>query len=211
MSPSAADGQRPGLRERKRAATRSALVDAARALCAERGFSHWTVEELCQEVGISRRTFFNYFPTKEAAFLGQAEEGIPADLAERFVARGSQPAAGRLSPGLVDDMADLVCTLVEASPLTRTGLDQMMAAIERDPKVLALMRHAIERRDTALRELLAQREGIGPEDPRAQIATAVLSAIAHRTLAEFFRPDNTRTYREVFTGYLTAAHAVLQS
>jgi hypothetical protein len=73
------------------------------------------------------------------------------------------------------------------------------------------MRHAIERRDTALRELLAQREGIDPEDPRAQIATAVLSAIAHRTLAEFFRPDNTRTYREVFTGYLTAAHAVLQS
>ncbi len=211
MSMGAAGGRKPGLRERKRAATRSALVDAARALCAERGFSHWTVEELCQEVGISRRTFFNYFPSKEAAFLGEAEQGIPADLAERFVARGTQAAAGRLSPGLVDDMADLVCTLVEASPLTRVGFDQMMAAIERDPKVLPLMRHAIERRDVALRTLLAQREGIDPEDPRAQIATAVLSAIAHRTLAEFFRPDNTRTYREVFTGYVTAAHAVLQT
>ena len=108
-------------------------------------------------------------------------------------------------------MADLVCTLVEAAPLTRTGLDQMMTAIERDPKVLPLMRQAIERRDAALRTLLARREGIDPEDPRAQIATAVLSAVAHRTLAEFFRPDNTRTYREVFTGYVAAAHAVLQT
>ena len=211
MPMSATRERKPGLRERKRAATRDGFVASARALSAEHGFSHWTIEQLCEEVGVSRRTFFNYFPTKEAAFLGQAEAGIPADLGERFVARGTPAGTAGLSPALLDDMADLACALAEAMPLTRAGFDQVMAAIDRDPKVLPLMRQSIERRDAAFRQLIARREGIEAEDPRAQIATAVLSAVAHRTLAGFFQPDNTRSYRQIFTGYLAAARAVLQT
>jgi AcrR family transcriptional regulator len=218
VSMSATSQRGTGLRERKRAATRESLVAAARSFSAERGFSHWTVEQLCEEVGVSRRTFFNYFPSKEAAFLGQAEAGIPADLAERFVSRGTPaggagpaPGAGGLSPGLLEDMADLACTLAEATPLTRAAFDQVMAAIDRDAKVLPLMRQSIERRDAAFRRLIARREGIDPEDPRAHVATAVLTAVAHRTLAAFFQPDNTRTYRQVFTTYVAAARAVLQT
>ena len=211
MSVSATTEPKRGLRERKRAATRESLVASARAFSAERGFSHWTIEQLCEEVGVSRRTFFNYFPTKEAAFLGQPEAGIPADLAERFVARGVPAGPTDLSPGLLEDSADLACTLAEAMPLTRAGFDQVMAAIDKDPKVLPLMRQSIERRDAAFRQLIARREGIEPEDPRAQIATTVLSAVAHRTLAAFFQPGNTRSYRQIFTAYVAAARAVLQT
>src|SRR6476660_5993038 len=66
-----------GLRERKRAATRAAITAVARSLTAERGLNGYTVEEVCEQAGISRRTFFNYFPAKEDAILGHVDDDLP--------------------------------------------------------------------------------------------------------------------------------------
>jgi AcrR family transcriptional regulator len=201
----------PGLRERKWLATRDALVETARALSVEHGFSHFTVEQLCEQVGVSRRTFFNYFPTKEDAFLGQHNEGIPAEVAEDFVRKGAGSLPGTISPGLIDDMAEVFCTLAESMPFTRQNFEQMLTAIGKDPKLLVIIRRSSDRREAAFRELVARREGIALTDPRAQMATTLMTAVAHRTVGEFFRPDNTHTYREVLTGYVTAVKALLQT
>jgi AcrR family transcriptional regulator len=200
--PHSATNAEPGLRERKWIATRDALVDAARALSVEHGFSHFTVEQLCEQVGVSRRTFFNYFPTKEDAFLGQPHEGIPSEVAEDFVSKGA------ISPGLFDDMAEVLCTLTESMPFTPGTFDQMLAAIAKDPKLMAVIRRSSDRKESAFRELVGRREGIDPADPRAHMATALLTAVAHRTVAEFFRPDNTRTYRDVLTSHVAAVKAL---
>ncbi|MFL6109850.1 MAG: TetR/AcrR family transcriptional regulator [Catenulispora sp.] len=59
----------PGLRERKKAATRQALYDAAVRLAIEHGADRLTVEAIADEAGVSRRTFSNYFASKEEALL----------------------------------------------------------------------------------------------------------------------------------------------
>ncbi len=58
------------LRERKRRATRATIERAAVLLVAEHGYDNVTVMMICEEAIVSQGTFFNYFPTKDAAIIG---------------------------------------------------------------------------------------------------------------------------------------------
>lgn len=62
--------QTGGLRERKRRQTRDAIERAAIELVGEFGYGEVTVDAICSRAGISQGTFFNYFPTKDAAIVG---------------------------------------------------------------------------------------------------------------------------------------------
>jgi AcrR family transcriptional regulator len=63
-----------GLRETKKLATRQQLADVAMRLFATRGFDHVTVAEVAGEAGVSEKTVFNYFPTKEDLFFDEVPE-----------------------------------------------------------------------------------------------------------------------------------------
>lgn len=54
-----------GLRERTRRAVRAELAEVAIDLFARRGFDETTVEDIARAAGMTKRSFFRYFPTKE--------------------------------------------------------------------------------------------------------------------------------------------------
>ena len=65
-----------GLRERKRRLTRQLISDAATLLFAIHGFDNVKVAEVADRVGVSEKTIYNYFPTKESLVLEGADETI---------------------------------------------------------------------------------------------------------------------------------------
>ncbi|CCK59974.1 TetR family transcriptional regulator [Mycobacterium canetti] len=81
-----------GLRERKRQRTRAAIVRAAMELFYERGFDATTVVDIAGAVEISPRTFFAYFPVKEAVVFPTAQKQL--DLLKQLLAeRGREESA----------------------------------------------------------------------------------------------------------------------
>ncbi|MBB0243609.1 TetR family transcriptional regulator [Streptomyces alkaliphilus] len=78
----------PSLRERKRRAVRTEITDTAMRLFAENGFEATTIDRIAAAAGISRRTFFHYFGSKEELVLGDTEalgESVRAALEARPV------------------------------------------------------------------------------------------------------------------------------
>ncbi|WP_235503746.1 TetR/AcrR family transcriptional regulator [Curtobacterium sp. S6] len=81
LTPSCVDS----LRERKRLETRKAIHEACLDLAEERGVSGFTVEEAAERAEISRRTFFNYFASKEDAIFDFDPEDLPDAYRQRYV------------------------------------------------------------------------------------------------------------------------------
>lgn len=73
-----------GLREQKRLRTRHELTDAATSLVLEKGYSKVNIEDICAVAGISRRTFFNYFDSKDQAIFGAGLLRFNEDDAAEF-------------------------------------------------------------------------------------------------------------------------------
>jgi AcrR family transcriptional regulator len=55
----------PNLIERRHEQTRAAIADAAVALFADRGFADTTMEDVADAAGVSRRTAYRHFPSKD--------------------------------------------------------------------------------------------------------------------------------------------------
>ena len=74
-----------GLRERKKRLMRQQLSDTATRMFVERGFDAVRVSEVAEACGVSEKTVFNYFPTKESLVLDRLEvtmASVRAGLAE---------------------------------------------------------------------------------------------------------------------------------
>jgi AcrR family transcriptional regulator len=89
--PARTDRSGPSLRERNKARARAEIADAALRLFFDRGFEGVTVDEIVSAAGVSRRTFFRYFETKEDALLADYPE-LHTRLSEALeAAEGGDP------------------------------------------------------------------------------------------------------------------------
>ncbi|QPK79887.1 TetR family transcriptional regulator [Corynebacterium lizhenjunii] len=93
------------LREQKRLATLHRIEDCATALVDERGFRAVTVEDICRAAGISRRTFFNYFDSKDAAVLGTPAADFTDAQREAFLNTDAESILELIRALIIDHMA----------------------------------------------------------------------------------------------------------
>jgi AcrR family transcriptional regulator len=193
-----------GLRERKRVATRSAITATARNLTAERGLNGYTVEEVSEAAGISRRTFFNYFPTKEDAIIGHSDD-VPADVLEEFLAGGASSPAGEISPNLFRDLVRLSLKLSERMASSEEETRQLIGVVHKEPQLILKIIGATEQREAQFARDVARREGVSAEHPVVQMAVVLLSTIARKSSMAYFSDGNTRPYRDLLMENISAA------
>jgi AcrR family transcriptional regulator len=98
------------LRDRKRARTRQALVEAAATLFEERGFEATTIADIAAAAEIGTRTFFSYFPAKEDLLFPESDARVGASLqaiADRGPRDGPAEVLLRALHRVGDDSDDL--------------------------------------------------------------------------------------------------------
>ncbi len=89
----------PGLRERKKDATRKALREAALRLALERGPDNVRVDDIAEAAGVSPRTYNNYYASREQAIVA----AVTADREARVAAAvAAAPASVPLSAAVTD-------------------------------------------------------------------------------------------------------------
>jgi len=187
----------------RRAATAARLTSVSRRLTAERGLSGFTIEELCDEVGVSRRTFFNYFPSKEEAVLGVDESEEIERLAGTFLALGS-----RGWPAVLEDLVALASDMSEQLGITVADHTEFIGALEREPRLLARALGMNREREQQLAELVATREGVPTSDMRVR-ATISLFATVMRSSVESLLEAGTADLRAALDTSLAALRDVL--
>ena len=166
-----------GLRERKKRATRRRIHLAALRLAVARGMDAVTVDDIAEAAEVSPRTFFNYFPTKEAALVGAGPD-LAERLAQAFLER----------PGDEDPFASLRAVLTEhlvttaSEPELRRHTQRLMVA---HPELAVAMSGVSRSVQDELTCAVARRVGVDPDDdPYPRLVVAVALAAVGTALAQ---------------------------
>jgi AcrR family transcriptional regulator len=171
------DGPSASLRERKKLATRRQLRQAALDLVAERGFSHVTVEEIAEAANVSPRTFFNYFPSKEAVLLG-ADPGRGAVVRARIVQEApGEPVLDVLRVIMVSEARKVVDEFAEygGDPI---HWHRRMKEARADPNLRAAHAAGMAMIERSIAEALAERLGTDLErDPYPGLLAATATGV----------------------------------
>jgi AcrR family transcriptional regulator len=179
MSSSETVARAPSRREKHKSRTREALRQAALELFAAQGFDTTTTEEIAERAGVSVRTFFRYFPTKElvlffgrydaiqsfaAGLLSQPESASDLDAMRAALIDGGSGFAERRKALLLYERA------VASSPTLRGN--------EQDRQIEDV--HTIA-------EAIATRSGLEKPDERSALLAAVGLLAYRRALGRWLR------------------------
>ncbi len=172
-----------GLRERKRRLTRQLISDAATLLFAIHGFDNVKVAEVADRVGVSEKTIYNYFPTKESLVLEGADETIER-VATALRERRSDES---LTQAVVRALKDGLPNYEEFPDELVSFIPAFGDMIDSTPALHAAWLEVHNRLAAVARDELASMAEVDPNDPEPVIAGRALAGLADVVFASQIR------------------------
>jgi AcrR family transcriptional regulator len=180
--PALAPAPRASLRERKKLATRRALRRVALDLVSERGFAHVTIEDIAEAADVSPRTFFNYFPSKEAVLFGTSPDRIEAVREGILRAAPGESALAAVRVVLAGEARHRAEELWALGGDAASWLRRMKSA-QADPHLRAAHASQMAAGERLVAEAVAERLGTDPDrDPYPGLLAATATAVMRATL-----------------------------
>lgn len=177
-----AEGTRhPGLRERKREKLRERLVDVGMRLFIERGFDRVSIEDVVDEVDVSVRTFFRYFPSKGALVVAWHEK-LNNELVRRVL---TQPTS---TPPLIAAHRAMAA-LIEAYEQDREKALGIARLTQATVSVQAELAGSNQRLQRELADGIAARWALPPQSLVAPTAAAAVIALANIAVGAWIARD----------------------
>jgi AcrR family transcriptional regulator len=171
------------------ARTREALIDAALALFAHRGFDDTTTDAISTRAGLSPRTFFRYFPTKESVVFHRDYWFMRA-LAAAYV---EQPSSR-------GDYDALHATFVEHArdfDTLRGRIETYRAAVDSSAILIGREQEHLRDHATTLSEAVARRRGADAPDDRSRTLAEVTLTLYQRALRRWLDGPPARELAEL--------------
>nr|WP_240940286.1 TetR/AcrR family transcriptional regulator [Planosporangium flavigriseum] len=168
-----------GLRKRKKLETFRALQSSAQRLVYERGLDNVTIDEIAEAANVSKRTFFNYFDSKEAAIV----EAEPGRVEWFTAALAARPADETLVQAL---------WAVGAATLVRDGckLQEVAKLVSANPQLVAHQVAAFVPYREAIVEWAAERTGVDPAiDFYPELLARAMNLMLNMTVSRW-RPES---------------------
>ncbi len=150
---------------------RQLISDTATEMFLEGGFDEVRVIEVAERCGVSEKTVYNYFPTKESLVLDWEDDlagAIRDALRSDEPVRSPTQAALEVLARELDELGANWATYTRSEGL----LERFMNMIEETPSLRAAQRDMMDRLVQVAAEALADRAGVSPDDPEPQIAAA---------------------------------------
>ncbi|WP_155060063.1 TetR/AcrR family transcriptional regulator [Streptomyces blattellae] len=152
---------------RKRTAAR--ITRCAQTLTEERGIDGFTMDDVAECAGVSRRTLFNYVEGKLDAVLGAPPAPDPSRLTE-FRAGGP---TGRLS----DDVKAVIAALLDSKGASAEDAERVRRLIASDARLHKAMQEKFSTFATFIADALLEREGPDFDPLRARAAATVMLSL----------------------------------
>jgi AcrR family transcriptional regulator len=188
-----------GLREQKRWETSHRIARCAQQLTDVHGLDGFTMDELADAADVSRRTLFNYYPSKLDAVLGAMPELPPAALATFH--------AGGPHGSLVEDLGTLAKALLAVKEPDREAMVLSRRVLSGSPRVLAAAHQRFEQITEDFVALILEREGADFDLGRARLAVRILGTLFDSALTTFIAGDE-RPVDVLFDHYLNETRAL---
>jgi len=182
---------RPGLRDRKKEATRQAISNVATHLFVEHGFDKVSVSDIAEEANVARKTVFNYFPRKEDLVFDREEE-VRTLVRDALTSQPPVPAFQTLMRTLAETQHPLF--RINERPV------RFWRMVAESPALTARARELQVTLADDLAAMLSDAVGRPHTDPDARLAAAMLMAtlvVAYGEALRVFR--EARDPRAAFT------------